>query len=79
MSESTIVMPANGTGLLSTRNFSRWGFAQIDWSNGKNGPTGWSKGRPMDAEGSLVAQAALLKAANPKQVVGVYRNIVKAQ
>ena len=34
--------------------------------------------RPMDAETSLVRQAALLKAANPNQKVGVYRNIVKA-
>ena len=32
----------------------------------------------MDAEGSLVAQAAMLKAGNPKQIIGIYRNIVKA-
>ena len=80
MSESTIVMPCNGTGLLDPKNagmqekgFHKWAFAQIDWSNSKDGPTGWSKGRPMDAEHSLVAQAALLKAANPRQIVGVYR------
>ena len=40
---------------------------------------GWSKGRPMDAEGGMVQQAARLVAANPAQKVGVYRNIIAAQ
>lgn len=83
MNESTVIMPCNATGLIDPFNpeangFHRWAFASIDWSNGKDGPTGWSKGRPMDAEESLVHQAAVLTAANPKQKVGVYRNIVKA-
>ena len=77
-------MPCNSTGLIDPTapeagGFSRWGFASIDWSNGKDGATGWSKGRPMDAEGGMVRQAARLVAANPHQRVGVYRNIVAAQ
>jgi len=83
MNDSTVVMPCNGTGLIdptnpATNNFSRWGFVSVDWSNGKDGPTGWTKVRPMDAEGPLVEQAALLKAANPAQKVGVYRQLVQA-
>jgi len=83
MNESTVIMPCNNTGLIDPLNpdandFHRWSFASIDWSNAKIGPLGWAKGRPMDAEDSLVQQAALLTAANPKQKVGVYRNIVKA-
>jgi|EP01043_Picozoa_sp_COSAG02_P036217 hypothetical protein len=83
MNESTVIEPCNGTGLINpahAKDFHRWAFASIDWSNAKNGPApvGWAKQRPMDAEHSLVEQAALLKAANPKQHVGIYRNIVKA-
>lgn len=84
MAESTIIMPCNSTGLIrpneaAAKDFQKWSFASIDWSNGKNGPTGWAQKRPMDAETPMVEQAALLKAANPKQKVGVYRNIVAAQ
>ena len=84
MSESTVVMPCNGTGLIdptspAAGDFSKWAFASIDWSNGKDGASGWSKGRPMDAESGMVEQAARLVAANPAQKVGVYRNIIAAQ
>ena len=84
MSQSTVLMPCNGTGLIdptsqAAGDFSKWAFASIDWSNGKDGPTGWSKGKPMDAEDGMVQQAALLTAANPNQKVGVYRNIIAAQ
>jgi hypothetical protein len=84
MRDSTVLMPCNGTGLIDPSSalagdFSKWAFASIDWSNGKDGPTGWSKGRPMDAESGMVEQAARLVAANKKQRVGVYRNIVAAQ
>jgi len=84
MAESTVLMPCNGTGLIdpsspAAGDFCKWAFASIDWSNGKDGPTGWSKGRPMDAEGGMVEQAARLVAANPSQKVGVYRNIIAAQ
>ena len=84
MKMSTVIMPCNGTGLIDPTSavagdFSKWSFASIDWSNGKDGPTGWSKGRPMDAETGMVEQAARLVAANPLQKVGVYRNIVAAQ
>ena len=84
MSASTVLMPCNGTGLIDPTSplagdFTKWAFARIDWSNGKDGPTGWSKGRPMDAESGMVEQAARLVAANPAQRVGVYRNIIAAQ
>ena len=44
MSASTVLMPCNGTGLIdpsspTAGDFSKWAFASIDWSNGKDGPT----------------------------------------
>ena len=50
MRESTVIMPCNGTGLFDPTSpvagdFSKWAFASIDWSNGKDGP-GVSHHRP---------------------------------
>jgi hypothetical protein len=44
MRQSTVIMPCNGTGLIdptspAATDFSKWAFASIDWSNGKDGPT----------------------------------------
>jgi hypothetical protein len=76
---STLVMPCNSSGLLSTELTRAWGLVSYDWSNAKRGPTGWAQQRPMDCEERLLAQAqaANLKSANPSQRVGVYRNSLK--
>lgn len=75
MNRSTIAMPCNASGLLSSDSVSAFALISFDWSNGK---AVWANQRPMDAEGLLVEQAALIKAASPESMVWVYRNIVKA-
>ena len=74
---STLVMPCNSSGLLSTALTRAWGLVSYDWSNSKRGPSGWVQQRPMDCEVALLAQAQAAKAANPSQRVGVYRNSLK--
>ena len=74
---STLVMPCNSSGLLSTALTRAWGLVSYDWSNAKRGPAGWVQQRPMDCEERLLEQAQAAKAANPSQRVGVYRNSLK--
>jgi hypothetical protein len=52
-----------------------YSLVNVDWSNGKNS---WATATPMNATEMLVAQAAVLTAANPNQRVWIYKNIVKA-
>lgn len=78
MSESTVVMPCNYTGLYDYDvypDLAKFGLVDYDWSNAKKT---WANQSPMDADGVLVKQAARNKAANPSAKVFVYRNIVKA-
>ncbi len=75
MSESTIVMPCNDSGYFDTTITSKFGHVDFDWSNGK---AQWANAKPMNCEESLVIQAAMVKAVNPKTKVWVYRNYVKA-
>ena len=76
---STLVMPCNSSGLLSTELTRAWGLVSYDWSNTKRGPTGWVQQRPMDCEERLpvLAQAQAAKSANPSQRAGVYRNSLR--
>ena len=69
---STLVMPCNSSGLLSTELTRAWGLVSYDWSNAKRGPTGWVQQRPMDCEERLLAQAQAAKSAYPSQRAGVY-------
>lgn len=73
MAESTIVQPCNSSGLLSAESLAGYSIVSVDWSNSKDV---WVQGHPMDAETPLVQQAALLHAANAKQRVWIYRNLV---
>ena len=78
MSESTVVMPCNYTGLYDYEAYphlAEFGLVDYDWSNAKKT---WVDMSPMDCDGMLVQQAARNKAQNPTAKVFVYRNIVKA-
>ena len=75
MSMSTVIMPCNTSGYFDPVVAGRYGLVDIDWRNGKNV---WANGHPMDSEAMLVAQARLIKSANPATRVWVYRNLVKA-
>lgn len=78
MSESTVVMPCNYTGLYDYDAYpqlAKFGLVDYDWSNAKKA---WVDQSPMDCDGMLVKQAARNKAKNPTAKVFVYRNIVKA-
>jgi hypothetical protein len=78
MSESTVVMPCNYTGLYdydAYPSLAEFGLVDYDWSNAKKT---WVDQSPMDCDGMLVQQAARNKAQNPTAKVFVYRNIVKA-
>lgn len=75
MNRSTIVQPCNGSGLLAPASVASFAVISFDWSNAK---AVWVNQQPMDAEGLLVEQAALVKAAASDSEVWVYRNIVKA-
>lgn len=68
-------MPCNGSGLLAPESVASFSLMSFDWSNAK---AAWVDQQPMDAEGLLVEQAALIKAVSPNSAVWVYRNIVKA-
>eukprot|EP00035_Acanthoeca_spectabilis_P015689 m.315705 g.315705 ORF g.315705 m.315705 type:complete len:244 (+) comp16413_c0_seq35:2843-3574(+) len=78
MSESTVVMPCNYTGLYDYNAYpelAKFGLVDYDWANAKST---WANQSPMDCDGMLVEQAARNKAQNPSAKVFVYRNIVKA-
>lgn len=78
MSESTVVMPCNYTGLYDYEAYpelAQFGLVDYDWANAKST---WVNLSPMDCDGMLVQQAARNKAINPTAKVFVYRNIVKA-
>jgi hypothetical protein len=79
MSQSTIIMPDNETGMHSVEEALRYGLVSYDWSNAKGI---WGKHAPMDDEEYLVKQADLVVAANRalggSTRVGVYRNTIKA-
>jgi len=78
MSESTVVMPCNYSGLYDYEAYpalARFGLVDYDWANAKSI---WANQSPMDCDGMLVQQAARNKAQNPTAKVFVYRNIVKA-
>eukprot|EP00038_Savillea_parva_P031914 m.91837 g.91837 ORF g.91837 m.91837 type:complete len:426 (+) comp9929_c0_seq1:268-1545(+) len=78
MSESTVVMPCNYSGLYDFDVYpelARFGLVDYDWSNSKGY---WVDQSPMNCEEMLVDQAARNKALNPTAKVFVYRNIVKA-
>ena len=72
---STAIMPANYNGW--TRNVSKWGYVDFDWSNNKQA---WAKQKPMTCEEDLLAQVRLSSAdsANAGQRFYVYRNSIKA-
>jgi hypothetical protein len=69
------IMPANYNGW--TRDVSRWGYVDFDWSNNKQV---WAKNKPMTCEEDLLTQVRLSSAdsANAGQRFYVYRNSIKA-
>lgn len=75
MTRSTIVMPCNDSGFFDVSLTARFGVVDYDWSNAKNH---YVNQKPMTCEEDLIAQAAMVKAANPEQKVFIYRNLVKA-
>ena len=79
MSQSTIIMPDNETGMHDASEALRYGIVSYDWSNAKGI---WGKHAPMDDEEYLVKQADLVVNANTASGgstrVGVYRNTIKA-
>ena len=68
-------MACNYSGMLDPNVTAMYGVVDIDWSNGKDV---WARQHPMDAEAHLRAQAAAIKAQDPRKRVWVYRNLVKA-
>jgi len=78
LNESTILEPCNRTGFLTPADVAGYAVVQLDWSGARMGPDGWAAARPMDPEERLLRQAALLKAAAPRQKVGVYKNMAWA-
>lgn len=75
MASSTLFMPCNYSGFLDPSISAKWGVVDFDWSNAKGA---WTRQHPMDCEERLVAQADLVRSANPDAKVWVYRNLVKA-
>ena len=75
MKASTLFMPCNYSGFLDPSISAKWGVVDFDWSNAKGA---WTRQQPMDCEERLVAQADLVRSANPDARVWVYRNLVKA-
>jgi hypothetical protein len=73
LNESTIIEPCNRTDFLTPADVAGYAVVQLDWSGARMGPGGWAAARPMDPEERLLRQAALLKAAAPRQRVGVYK------
>ena len=63
------------SGFLDPAISAKWGVVDFDWSNAKGA---WTRQHPMDCEERLVAQADLVRSANPDARVWVYRNLVKA-
>ena len=57
-------MACNQSGSFDAGFASRWGIVDYDWSNWKEGPTGWAGTIPNDCEEKLVTQAVSTKAAN---------------
>ena len=64
MGRSTFLMACNQSGSFDAGFASRWGIVDYDWSNWKEGPTGWAGTIPNDCEEKLVTQAVSTKAAN---------------
>ena len=54
---------------------SQYGNADFDWSNAR---ALWANQHPMDDNGLLLEQAAMVKARSPSTHVWIYRNLVKA-
>lgn len=75
LNRSTVAMPCNSSGWISTPVATGWALQSVDWSNGK---AQWAAMKPMDCEERLVEQAARTLAAAPTATVFVYRNFPKA-
>ena len=60
MSESTVVMPCNYSGLYDYTAYpelAKFGLVDYDWSNAKQS---WANLSPMDCDGSLVRFQSIL-------------------
>ena len=76
MFDSSIIMPCNYTGPFDLDFSTKWGIADIDWSNSK---AQWVQDRPMTSEEELVAAAAAIRQrSNNATKVWIYRNLVYA-
>lgn len=81
LASSTIIMPANGSGLWNYSNFSLAQFGIVDFDQSAN-KIGWVTAHPWDASRTMLAQAAAARAAavmsgNPGQHIWLYRSSVK--
>lgn len=75
MAMSTLMMPCNTSGWFDTELASQSGIVDFDWSNAR---AIWANQHPMDDNGLLLQQAAMVKARSPSSHVWIYRNLVKA-
>ena len=78
---STLVMPCNSSGLLSTELTRAWGLVSYDWSNAK---ALWANAHPMSSEELITTQAEMVYAQDPglpgyAPRVWAYRNTIKVR
>ena len=69
------MMPCNTSGWFDVDLASQYGITDFDWSNAR---AMWANQHPMDDNGLLLEQAAMVKARSPSTHVWIYRNLVKA-
>jgi hypothetical protein len=75
MFESSIIMPCNYTGPFQLEYSSKWGIADIDWSNSK---AQWVQNHPMTSEEELIIAATAIRNQSNRTKVWIYRNLVWA-
>jgi hypothetical protein len=75
MFNSSIIMPCNYTGPFDLEYSTKWGIADIDWSNSKKQ---WVQKQPMESQEELVTAATAIHAKSSKTKVWIYRNLAWA-
>ena len=75
MFDSSIIMPCNYTGPFDLDYSTKWGIADLDWSNSK---AQWVQNHPMTSEEELVTAATAIRGRSNRTKVWIYRNLVWA-
>ena len=75
MFDSSIIMPCNYTGPFDLQYSTKWGIADIDWSNSK---AQWVNKHPMQSQEELVTAAAAIRGQSSRTKVWIYRNLAWA-